>query len=220
MALILNIDTSTENASVCLAKDELVLLLKINNLQRDHATWLHPAINEIMKELKIQLPETDAIAVTIGPGSYTGLRVGLAAAKGICYALEKPLLAVNTLLVMAHAIKNEQADLLCPMIDARRMDVFTALYTNKMKPVNEPVAMIINETSFAEELSSKSVCFSGTGSEKFKRITTNRNALFSDALFDASHMISITHALFLKKQFSDLAYIEPTYLKEFYIPAH
>lgn len=219
MALILNIDTSTENASVCMAKDELVLVIKKSNQQKDHAAWLHPAINEIMHELKIQLPEIDAIAVTIGPGSYTGLRVGLAAAKGICYALDKPLLTVNTLLVMAHAIKNEKADLLCPMIDARRMEVFTSLYTNNMETVKEPVAMIIDESSFEDVLNSKKICFSGTGSEKLKKITTNRNALFSDALFDASHMISITHALFLKNQFSDLAYIEPMYLKEFYTPA-
>lgn len=218
MALILNIDTSTDSASVCLAKDEQVLVIKKNNQQRDHASWLHPAIQETMQEAGFQLSEIDALAVTIGPGSYTGLRVGLSAAKGICYALEKPLLTVNTLLVMANAIKNESADLLCPMIDARRMEVFTALYSKELELVKGPLAMIIDDTSFADELASKTICFSGSGKEKFKKITGNRNALFSELSFDVSHMVALSNALFLKKQFSDLAYIEPLYLKEFYTP--
>lgn len=218
MALILNIDTSTDSASVCLAKDVLVLVIKKNNQQKDHASWLHPAIIEIMKEANSQLSEIDALAVTIGPGSYTGLRVGLAAAKGICFALEKPLLTVNTLLVMANTIKNEQADLLCPMIDARRMEVFTSLYTKELESVKGPMAMLIEETSFAAELASKTICFSGTGSVKFKNILKNQNALFSDSSFDVSHMVSLSNALFIKNQFSDLAYIEPLYLKEFYTP--
>lgn len=218
MALILNIDTSTDNASVCVANDEQVLVIKKNNQQKDHASWLHPVIIETMQEAAIRLSEIDAIAVTIGPGSYTGLRVGLAAAKGICYALEKPLLTVNTLLVMANAINDEQVDLLCPMIDARRMEVFTAIYTKELELMKAPVAMIIDETSFADELASKTICFSGSGSEKFKKILKNGNALFSDSSFDVSHMVSLSNALFLKKQFSDLAYIEPLYLKEFYTP--
>ena len=172
-----------------------------------------------MQELKIQLPEIDAIAVTIGPGSYTGLRVGLAAAKGICFALEKPLLTVNTLLVMANAIKDHEADLLCPMIDARRMEVFTSLYTKELKSVKEPMAMLIEETSFAAELASKRICFSGNGSMKFKKIIKNKNALFSDSSFDVSDMVSLSNALFIKNQFADLAYIEPLYLKEFFTPA-
>ena len=218
MPLILNIDTSTDSASVCLAKNEQVLVFKKNNRQRDHASWLHPAIHELMQEAATQLSDIDAIAVTIGPGSYTGLRVGLAAAKGICYALEKPLLTVNTLLVMANAVKYEHADLICPMIDARRMEVFTALYTKELDQVKAPVAMIIDETSFAAELASKTICFSGNGSEKFKKVIKNGNALFSDSSFDVSHMVSLSNALFLKKQFSDLAYIEPLYLKDFYTP--
>ena len=218
MAIILNIDSSTDSASVCLAKDEQVLVMKKNNRQRDHASWLHPAIKDTMQEAATQLSDISAIAVTIGPGSYTGLRVGLAAAKGICYALEKPLLTVNTLLVMANAVKGELADLFCPMIDARRMEVFTAIYAKDLELVKAPAAMIIDEASFAAELASKTICFSGNGSEKFKKVIKNGNALFTDSSFDVSHMVLLSNAFFLKKQFSDLAYIEPLYLKEFYTP--
>ncbi len=218
MSFILNIDTSADNASVCLAKEEKQLVIKKNNQQKDHASWLHPAINELLQEAPIRLSDIDAVAVTIGPGSYTGLRVGLSAAKGICYALEKPLITVNTLLVMANATKDEKADLLAPMIDARRMEVFTALYTKELELVKGPMAMIIDEKSFADELSSKSICFSGSGMEKFKKTINNKNAFFSDLSFDVSHMVPISYSMFLKKQFSDLAYTEPLYLKEFYTP--
>ena len=216
MAFILNIDTSTNNASVCLAKEDHVLTIKKNNDQKDHAAWLHPAIQEIMKEASFQLTDVDAIAVTIGPGSYTGLRVGLATAKGICIALEKPLLTLNTLLVMANAIKNEQVDLLCPMIDARRMEVFTALYTKELVTVKAPVAIIVDKNSFAKELVSNTICFSGNGTEKFKLLSNNGNARFSNSGFDVSDMVTLSDVLFLKDEFSDLAYTDPLYLKEFY----
>ena len=219
MAFILNIDTSADHASVCLAKDGQVLILKKNNLQRDHASWLHPAINEIMQQSAMKFSKVEAIAVTIGPGSYTGLRVGLAAAKGLCFALEKPLITVSTLLVIANAVKIKEVDLLCPMIDARRMEVFTALYTNELETVKSPAAMLIDENSFAEVLAGKTICFSGSGSEKFQKIINNRNALFSNDSFDVSHMSVLSDLYFQQKQFSDLAYSEPLYLKEFYTPA-
>ena len=226
MPLILNIDTAIDTASVCLAKDEEVLSIVKNDKQKDHAGWLHVAIKEMFEKASISLKDLDAVAVTIGPGSYTGLRVGLAAAKGICFALEKPLITVNTLLVMANAAKHvhednfgEPADLLCPMIDARRMEVFAAIYTNDLEVIKEPVALVINENSFAEELSSKIICFSGNGSAKLKPIIKNEHAKFSAVVFDASHMAALTESFYKKKQFADLAYTEPLYLKEFYTPA-
>jgi len=218
MALILNIDTSTETASVCLSKEGRILLLKKNDQQKDHASWLHVAIKQLMEEAGIELNLIDAVAVTIGPGSYTGLRVGLSAAKGICFALEKPLITVNTLLVMASAIKHEAADLLCPMIDARRMEVFTAIYTKELEAIKKPMAMIIDENSFSEELQSNTICFSGSGSIKLKATLKNPNAVFSDVLFDATHLVTLAEPLYEKKQFADLAYTEPLYLKEFYSP--
>ena len=219
MALILNIDTSTGTASVCIAKDGELLQLQKNEHQKDHAAWLHIAIQKIMQDAAIDLSKIDAVAVTIGPGSYTGLRVGLASAKGICYALEKPLLTLNTLLVMANATKNEPVDYLCPMIDARRMEVFAAIYTKELEQVKEPLAMIIDQNSFSTELSSKKICFSGNGSDKLKAIINNMNAVFSNESFDVSDMVALSESLFTKKEFSDLAYTEPLYLKEFYTPA-
>src|SRR6185503_9501274 len=137
MALILHIDTAVEAASVCLAKNGEVLFISKNvrkdslgERQKDHAAWLHIAIKDIFEKNNLEITSLDAVAVTEGPGSYTGLRIGMATAKGICYGLSKPLVTLNTLLVMANAAKSNDAGLLCPMIDARRMEVFTAVYTN------------------------------------------------------------------------------------------
>ena len=219
MTLVLNIDSSSETASVCLSKDGAALLLKKNELQNDHAAWMHVAIKQMMDEAGVELSSVDAVSVTIGPGSYTGLRVGLSAAKGFCYALDKPLITVNTLLVMASVLKNEPADLLCPMIDARRMEVFTAIYTKDLAEMKPPMALIIDENSFSEELRSNTICFSGSGSKKLKTILKNSNASFSNETFDASDLAVLAEPLYQKKQFADLAYTEPLYLKEFYSPS-
>lgn len=226
MALILNIDTAVDVASICLAKDEAVLSIAKNESQKDHASWLHIAIKEIFEKNSLELKSVDAIAVTSGPGSYTGLRIGMATAKGICYALNKPLIGLNTLLVMANAAKNvhkdsfgENADLLCPMIDARRMEVFTAIYTKELQIVKEPAAMTLSETSFNEYLSDNSICFFGNGSNKFRAIINHDKAIFNDLKADASSMISLAEKKFTGKEFIDLAYAEPLYLKEFYTPS-
>jgi len=219
MSLILNIDTAVDVASICLAKDGKVLSIAKNESQKDHASWLHIAIKEIFEKNNLELGLVDAVAITGGPGSYTGLRIGMATAKGICFALNKPLISLNTLLVMANAAKDESADLLCPMIDARRMEVFTAIYTKGLKVVKEPVAMTLNENSFAEYLSNKNICFFGNGSNKFKAIEKSPQAFFIDIKSDASSMISLSEKSFTEKTFADLAYAEPLYLKEFYTPA-
>src|SRR5688572_11700858 len=130
MALILNIDTAVDAASVCLARDGKELTLEKNKKQKDHAAWLHLAIKHIFEKNELELKAVDAIAVTAGPGSYTGLRIGMATAKGICYALNKTLITLNTMEVMANVEKNEKADRLCPMIDERRRVVVNGLYTN------------------------------------------------------------------------------------------
>ena len=218
MALILNIDTAVELASLCLAKDGKALSIARNESQKDHASWLHTAIKEIFEKNNLELRLVDAIAVTGGPGSYTGLRIGMATAKGICFALNKPLISLNTLLVMANAAKDESADMLCPMIDARRMEVFTAIYTKKLEIVKDPAAITLNENSFTEYLSSNSICFFGNGSNKFKAIEKSSQAFFSDIKTDASSMISLSEESFTEKKFADLAYAEPLYLKEFYSP--
>jgi len=219
MALILNIDTAVDVASICLAKDGEVLSIAMNKSQKDHASWLHIAIKEIFEKNGLELGLVDAIAVTGGPGSYTGLRIGMATAKGICFALNKPLISLNTLLVMANTAKDKSADLLCPMIDARRMEVFTAIYTRELEIVKDPAAITLNENSFAEYLSNNSICFFGNGSNKFQAIEKSSQAFFSDIKTDASSMISLSEKSFSEKKFADLAYAEPLYLKEFYTPS-
>ena len=247
MALILNIDTAVDAASVCVAEDGKILSLEKNvrkdsfgERPKDHAAWLHVAIKEIFEKNNSELKAVDAIAVTGGPGSYTGLRIGMATAKGICYALTKPLITLNTLQVMANAAKNvrkdspkvtkdsfgesfvifgEKADLLCPMIDARRMEVFAAIYSKDLQIIKEPAAIEINEKSFDEELATRSICFFGNGSIKFQLIKKNKNAVFSSIISDASSMISLSEKKFKLNEFADLAYVEPLYLKEFHTPA-
>ena len=233
MALILNIDTAVDVASICLAKDGKVLSIAKNvrgdspkesfvpfgESQKDHASWLHITIKEIFEKNSLELRSVDAVAVTGGPGSYTGLRIGMATAKGICFALNKPLISLNTLLVMANAAKQENADLLCPMIDARRMEVFTAIYTKELEIVREPAAMTLHENSFDEYLLNNSICFFGNGSNKFRTIKKHEKAIFNDLRSDASSMISLSEKNFVEKRFADLAYAEPLYLKEFYTPA-
>lgn len=216
MALVLHIDTAGDTASVCLAKGGKLLSLEKNEIQKDHAVWLHPAIEKTIKQTGHALNEINAVAVTIGPGSYTGLRVGLAAAKGLCYALQKPLITINTLQMMANAAKDEASDLICPMIDARRMEVFTALYDKNLQPVTDPAALILNEKIFSGELASHPILFLGNGSGKFKPLCNSPNAVFTETIVDASHMILLSEKSYTEKIFADLAYCEPFYLKEFH----
>ena len=219
MALILNIDTATETASISLSKEGSSLALLQNKDQKEHASWLHPAIEKMMQETGFGMKDLRAVAVTAGPGSYTGLRVGMAAAKGFCYALNIPFIAIGTLDIMAFAAKDEEADFICPMIDARRMEVFTAVYDKNLKKIIEPQAMLLDENSFAELLSSGKIIFLGNGSNKLRSIISNNKAFFSLVRADASHLAQLSNKNFVKKEFADLAYIQPLYLKEFYSPA-
>lgn len=226
MALILNIDTATEYASVCLADNGAVIEMRSNAQQKDHASFIQPAIKSITEATGIPLKNVDAIAVSNGPGSYTGLRVGLSTAKGICYALDKPLILINTLEVMATAIIEASLNtnmidqqlpvLYCPMIDARRMEVFTAAYDQALQEMIAPSAMILNETSFEEVLMKHTIIFSGSGAKKFSNICNNNNAYFIDAQHDCSHMTRISEKMNLLKSFADKAYSEPLYLKDFF----
>ncbi|HET9744184.1 MAG TPA: tRNA (adenosine(37)-N6)-threonylcarbamoyltransferase complex dimerization subunit type 1 TsaB [Chitinophagaceae bacterium] len=226
MALLLNIDTSVEAASVCLAKDDKVLAFSKNargefagEKRQDHTAWLHVAIKEMFDKTGSAIGSIDGISVTEGPGSYTGLRIGMATAKGICYALNKPLITLNTLLVMANAAKTSEAELLGPMIDARRMEVFAAIYTKDLRVVKDPMAITLNEKSFDEELTQNTICFFGNGSDKFQKIKNHPKAFFRKIDFDATTMVSLAQEKFNRKEFADLAYAEPLYLKEFYTPA-
>lgn len=218
MSLILNIDTSTECASISVAENGRSLCLLANSEQKEHSSWLHVAIRQALKETGKKINDLDAVAVTAGPGSYTGLRVGMAAAKGLCYALQIPFITVNTLEAMAAAPTGEEAGYICPMIDARRMEVFTALYDKKGAIVVAPCAMILENDSFAAWLGQEKVLFFGNGSEKWKALQTHPNAVFKQLPFSAVHLAGLAGEKYLKAEFSPLAYTEPVYIKDFYIP--
>ncbi|RXK83437.1 tRNA (adenosine(37)-N6)-threonylcarbamoyltransferase complex dimerization subunit type 1 TsaB [Filimonas effusa] len=222
MALILNIDTATERAGVCLSMNGKVLHELQHEDQKNHAGFVQPAVSDLMLKSGYKLADLDAIAVTAGPGSYTGLRVGLATAKGLCFTLSKPLLMVNTLEVMAQAVLRAEAPasdrLLCPMIDARRMEVFTGMYTTQLQVVQSPSAVILTDESFKEILDKQVVMFTGNGSTKFKEIITHDNALFSNVQHEAGDLGVLAELAFRNNQVADLAYSEPYYLKEFFNP--
>jgi tRNA threonylcarbamoyladenosine biosynthesis protein TsaB len=218
MALILNIDTSTGKAGVCLSKDGSLLALAENQDQKEHAGWLHPAISRLLRETGHGTADLQAVAVTAGPGSYTGLRVGMATAKGLCYALAIPLITENTLKVMAFAASQQLSgtDLLCPMLDARRMEVFTAVYTNDLTPLLPPTAMIIDENSFSEYLLNRQVSFFGEGSYKCKQLIIAPSAAFIDLPYHVGYLGILSFSRYLQCEFTAVAYSEPVYTKEFY----
>jgi tRNA threonylcarbamoyladenosine biosynthesis protein TsaB len=218
VSFILNIDTAVTTASVCLATNEQPLALKINPSQKEHAAWLHTAIRELLEETGVSLQQLDAIAVSAGPGSYTGLRVGMATAKGLCYALQKPLITINTLKMMAVAARGEPTELLCPMIDARRMEVFTAIYNQNLVELLSPVNLIIEKTSFEGILRHNSVSFFGNGSAKYQEISSSVNAYFKTIEANATHMTPLSFSEFRENKFAGLAYAEPFYGKDFYSP--
>jgi tRNA threonylcarbamoyladenosine biosynthesis protein TsaB len=219
VALLLLIDTAVTTASVCLAKDNEVLIEEKNPSQKDHAAWLHPAIERILNHAAIKPEALDAVAISSGPGSYTGLRVGMAAAKGLCFVTGIPLIMINTLAMMTKSLVPPTSALLCPMIDARRMEVFTALYDQEDIQHLAPTNMILDENAFKEHLEKGKVVFFGNGSEKFKQIVHHKNAIFLEAEATASHMISIAFEKLKKVDFADLAYTEPYYGKAFYLPS-
>lgn len=216
MSLILNIDTALDTASVCLSEDGNELQLSCSENQKDHASWLHTEIAGLLQKSGKRIKDLDAVAVSIGPGSYTGLRVGLAAAKGFCYALNIPLITVNSLKIIALAAKDETIDIICPLIDARRMEVFTAVYDKDLREKNSPHTLVIDENSFASLLLTGKILFCGNGVKKLQPLISNSNALFSNKIADASHLARLSFPCYNKNEFSDLAYAEPLYIKEFY----
>jgi tRNA threonylcarbamoyladenosine biosynthesis protein TsaB len=224
LPLLLNIDTATEHASVCISDGEKVLALIGSQDQKNHASFVQPAIETLSRETGVALKNIDAVAVTAGPGSYTGLRVGLASAKGICYALQKPLILVNTLEVMANALHHTMdlsagsQTLLCPMIDARRMEVFTAVYNSVLSEIQAPHALILDPSSFTGLLADYQVFFSGSGHIKLKTLIGHPNAHFSTVQHTAADLASRAIISYESNRFADIAYSEPLYVKEFFNP--
>ncbi|MCE3278443.1 MAG: tsaB [Bacteroidetes bacterium] len=223
MALILNLETATTACSVSLARDGKLLALKELNADYTHAENLTIFIEDVLKEAGCELHSLDAIAVSKGPGSYTGLRIGVSTAKGLCYSLDKPLIALNTLRSMALGILTSRKDmitsssLLCPMIDARRMEVYCAVFDAACKEIKETAAEIIEENSFLELLKDHQLIFFGDGAAKCKTtFEGNANAVFIDNIYpSAKDMITASEEVFSKNMFEDVAYFEPFYLKDF-----
>ncbi|HMD00375.1 MAG TPA: tRNA (adenosine(37)-N6)-threonylcarbamoyltransferase complex dimerization subunit type 1 TsaB, partial [Ferruginibacter sp.] len=215
-----NIDTATELAHVSIAENGLVKASLKNDAQKDHAGFLQPAIQHLSKLTGVALSHLDAIAVTGGPGSYTGLRVGLASAKGLCFALNKPLIMLNTLEVLTTSAllqypPTDQKLLYCPMIDARRMEVFTAIYDIDLKPILTARPMVLDEHSFAEYLNKFDLRFFGSGATKWMEIYSNSNAYLTNVIIMPESLSGLSASSFADKDFADLAYSEPFYLKDF-----
>lgn len=222
--IILNIETSTNVCSIAISENGSSIFTKSDSDGMNHAALLSVFISEGMEVLKSQGKKLDAVAVSSGPGSYTGLRIGVSTAKGLCYGLEIPLIAVSTLEVLTtlalKKLDEVENALFCPMIDARRMEVYAALYNAKGEIEREIQADIIDENSYSEILKDHLVYFFGNGAEKCKTTLTHPNVRFIDNLVPlAENMISLAEKAFSENRFEDVAYFEPFYLKEFYTTA-
>lgn len=218
MALILNIDTSTSICSVALAKDGGIIAIKENNEGLNHSVLLGSYIDNILKENGTDAHQLDAVAVSMGPGSYTGLRIGVSIAKGLCFGADIPLIAIPTLQALALSVssKIQENAWYCPMIDARRMEVYTAFFDRNNRTMTDTKAEIIDDNSFATILSEHKVYFFGNGSSKIKGTLSSPNAYYIEkAETSAAHLVPLAEKLFEQKKFADVAYFEPFYLKDF-----
>lgn len=218
--VLLHIETTTNVCSVAISNDNDCLFEAVNADGMNHASLLSTYIQQALNTVRIAKP--DAVVVSGGPGSYTGLRVGVSTAKGLCFGWGVPLIAVDTLLVMATELQNSISAnaLLCPMIDARRMEVYTALYNADLKEIMSNVAMVIDEHSFSDTLAKHKVVFFGNGAKKCQSIIEHVNAHFvADIVPMARNMINAGVDAYVNQNFVDLAYYEPNYVKEFYTTA-
>ena len=216
MAYILNIETSTTNCSVALSKNGVVVGLKEDNsLEYSHAERLHVYIDEVLKTAKVSKDQLEAIAISKGPGSYTGLRIGVSAAKGLCYALSLPLISVPTLKALAHQVENPKG-IIVAMLDARRMEVYSAIYNAQHNETRSTKAEVLTPESYQELLELSPVYFIGNGVAKTKDLITHKNAQFiEDKLPSAKQMCALSFDKLKSNAFEDVAYFEPFYLKDF-----
>ncbi|MBD5192025.1 MAG: tRNA (adenosine(37)-N6)-threonylcarbamoyltransferase complex dimerization subunit type 1 TsaB [Bacteroidales bacterium] len=220
MAVILNIETSTKVCSAALTAEGMVLVHRENFSGQNHATALSGFIKDCLDYARDHEMDLEAVAVSIGPGSYTGLRIGLSEAKGLAYALNIPLIGVPTLKIMATRVMFlpdvDPDSLYAPMMDARRMEVYTAVYDLGLNALLPPVPMILDADSYAEWLDKGTVLFFGDGAEKAKSVITHRNARFIDDIVPlASDMTPLAELAYARREFLDLAYSVPEYLKEY-----
>ncbi|MDZ7739324.1 MAG: tRNA (adenosine(37)-N6)-threonylcarbamoyltransferase complex dimerization subunit type 1 TsaB [Bacteroidales bacterium] len=215
--MILCIETATSVCSVSLCHKGELLEIRESSEEKSHASLLTVFIEDILKKTGLQASELDAVAVSKGPGSYTGLRIGVSAAKGIAYAAELPLIAIPTTAIMYYGARTDKEyDYFCPMIDARRMEVYTAVYDNKGSTVIPISAHILTDNSFSEILEKGKVLFFGDGAEKCRDIIKHPSAFFNGSFRTSStYMCKPAQEAFDKGDFEDTAYFEPFYLKDF-----
>lgn len=226
MAIILNIETSTEVCSVTLAKDGITLFEKESTEGLNHSQLLTVFIEDLFKSNNFDFKSLDAVAVSKGPGSYTGLRIGVSVAKGLCYGLDIPLISVGSIDALGHYAALHSADfytagnnehlLFCPMIDARRMEVYTSLFDSNGEAILPVSAEIIDGNSFADQLEENKILFFGNGAEKCQSKITHENALFAGpSKTSARFMQKLAEKKYNKREFENVAYFEPFYLKDF-----
>ena len=217
MSYILNIETATTNCSVSLSKNGKTLAIKEdNNASYSHAEYLHVFITNLLKECHLKPNQLSAVAVSKGPGSYTGLRIGVSSAKGFCYALDIPLISVSTLRLLAHQVKGENEGIIIPMLDARRMEVYSCVFDMNYNLLDSVQANILESTSYSRLLDQNKVFFIGTGVEKTKQLIKHENACFiSDRWPSSKDMSAISYHLFKNEIFENTTYFEPYYLKDF-----
>ncbi|WP_430906660.1 tRNA (adenosine(37)-N6)-threonylcarbamoyltransferase complex dimerization subunit type 1 TsaB [Maribacter sp. 2-571] len=217
MALLLNLETATTNCSISIAEDgRLLALREQNSAQYSHAEQLHPFIEAVMDELGLSLSNLDAVAVSKGPGSYTGLRIGVSAAKGLCFALGIPLISVATLESMVQEQKDGDASFLIPLLDARRMEVYSAVFDAHGNCVRNTEAEIITEASFATFSAQGKVLLLGSGAEKCRGVVAHENIhIDSSVVPSAKEMAALSYHKWMANDLEDVAYFEPYYLKDF-----
>ncbi len=215
---ILNLETATKNCSVSISKNgELVALKEICEANFSHAEKLHQFIKDTLQESLLTFEDLSAVAVSKGPGSYTGLRIGVSAAKGLCFALDIPLISIFTLESLSNAITIESG-VIIPLLDARRMEVFTAIFDANYNTVKETYNHILDENSFSEYLQKGKVTFLGDGTPKTKEIISHNNAIFLENYFpSAKEMVVLSYKKYQNSSFEDVAYFEPFYLKDFHM---
>lgn len=216
MAYILNIETATKNCSVSLAFEGKSLAIKeMNNGGYSHAELLHKFIEEVLEEAGKTIDQVQAVAVSKGPGSYTGLRIGVSAAKGLCFSQDIPLISIETLSSLASTITVDEG-VIVPMLDARRMEVYSAVFSSNYSQVRATEAQIIDENSFEDYFEKGKVYFLGDGAAKCKDLLTHKNAVYLEDKFpSAKEMCSLSYAKYQNNDFEDVAYFEPFYLKDF-----
>ncbi|MDR3328645.1 MAG: tRNA (adenosine(37)-N6)-threonylcarbamoyltransferase complex dimerization subunit type 1 TsaB [Prevotellaceae bacterium] len=219
MAVLLCIESSTDVCSVAIARGGEVVALCESGGTRDHAALLAPFVARALAEAGLAPQQLDAVAVSQGPGSYTGLRIGVSTAKGLCFGLGKPLVAVGSLHALAalavQPASLHAAELLCPMTDARRMEVYTALFDAHGAPLAEATAQVVGEGSFDDALRHRRVAFFGSGAAKCRGVIASPNAVFLDVPVSASGMAALAEQRCREQRFEDVAYFTPFYLKDF-----